>query len=345
MKKCAFLLLLLLLTGCGPHTVRQDKTVYAMDTVMTLTAYGDESVRHGEYTLPGYALVQAEEEILRLESLLSVSGENSDIAQLNRERVLNNFVGPKDTSQLIHRALDLAEMTGGDFDPTIYPLMELWGFSTKKYRVPTQAELDALLPTVDYRQVSEHNGRVTLPQDMGLDLGGIAKGYASERALDAMEEAGIKSAIISLGGNVAALGLKPDGSSWTVAIQDPTQEEGYIATLSLGEVRARVYAITSGGYERYFEQDGKTYHHILDPKTGVPAETDLLSVTIVSQDGTLADGLSTALFVKGFEDAVAFWREYHTQFGMVLVTEDGLFATEGLSVSSERTVNLLEVTP
>ena len=190
-------------------------------------------------------------------------------------------------------------------------------------------------------------GFLTVFQEVGnggIDLGGIAKGYTSERALSELEDAGVSSAIVSLGGNVGALGLKPDGSRWTVAIQDP-EGDGYIATLELGEDGEKIYAITSGGYQRYFEQDGTRYHHILDPKTGAPAETDLLSVTIVSQDGTLADGLSTALFVKGFDEAVEFWREYHTQFGMVLVTEDGLFATEELSVSSELTVQPLEVTP
>lgn len=343
-KAIALILLLCLFTGCGPHSVRQSKTVYAMDTVMTLTVYGDESVRRGAHTLPEYALVQAEEEILRLEELLSVSQENSDIAQLNREGVLDNSVGP-DAAQLICRALELAELSSGDFDPTIYPLTALWGFSTKEFHVPTQAELDALLPVVDYKQITQQNGRISMPRGMGLDLGGIAKGYTAERALDVIAETGIESAIISLGGNVGALSLKPDGSPWTVAIRDPAQEGSYIATLSLGGAYDRIYAITSGGYERYFEENGKTYHHILDPKTGTPAETDLLSVTIVSQDGTLADALSTALFVKGFDEAVRFWRANPGEFGMVLVTEDGLFATAGLDISSENPISTLEVTP
>lgn len=343
MKKClALLSLLTMLTGCGAHVVRESKTVYAMDTVMSLTVYGDESIQRGMYTLPEYALTGAEDRILQLEDRLSISRESSDIFQLNQN---GSLAGSEDTVKLIQSALDIAAMTDGDFDPTVYPLMELWGFPSKEYRVPSQTELDALLPHVDYTQVEMQGGKVYLPQDCKLDLGGIAKGYTSEQALVVMEEAGITSAIVSLGGNVGALGLKPDGSLWTVAIQNPSGDGNYIATLSLGEAEGKIYAITSGGYERYFTQDGNVYHHILDPKTGAPAETDLLSVTIVSPSGTLADALSTALFVKGFQGAVDFWREYHDQFEMVLVTEDGLFATSGLTVSSEQPIQTLEVTP
>lgn len=346
MKKCLTLLLLFsLLTGCGTHMIRQSKTVYAMDTVMTLTAYGDDSVQRGMYTLPEYALVNAEEQILRLEDRLSVSRTDSDIFQLNQNGYLTFASHLNDTTPLLETALEIADMTDGDFDPTVYPLMELWGFPSKEYRVPDQAELDALLSHVDYTQVKIQSGEISLPQGCKLDLGGIAKGYTSEQALAVMEESGVESAIVSLGGNVGALGLKPDGTPWTVAIQDPSGDSGYIATLSLGEAGGKIYAITSGGYERYFTQNGKVYHHILDPKTGAPADTDLLSVTIVSPSGTLADALSTALFVKGFQDAVAFWQKYHDQFEMVLVTGDGLFATDGLSITSEQPVQTLEVSP
>lgn len=324
MKKItALVLAVMILTGCqgpakpAPTPAKSEKTVYAMDTVMTLTAYGENGAD---------GLSRAEAEILRLEDLLSISKETSDIYRRNLDP---SAAISTETSGLLARAADITRITGGDFDPAVAPLMDLWGFRTKDYHVPSQTELNEALAHMG-------NG--------GIDLGGIAKGYTSERALSELEDAGVSSAIVSLGGNVGALGLKPDGSRWTVAIQDP-EGDGYIATLELGEDGEKIYAITSGGYQRYFEQDGTRYHHILDPKTGAPAETDLLSVTIVSQDGTLADGLSTALFVKGFDEAVEFWREYHTQFGMVLVTEDGLFATEELSVSSELTVQPLEVTP
>ena len=175
-----------------------------------------------------------------------------------------------------------------------------------------------------------------------MDLGGIAKGYTAQRVLSVLETAGVDSAVISLGGNVGTLGRKPDGSLWTVAVEDPAQSGEYLATLSLD---GGYYAITSGAYQRYFEENGVRYHHIIDPKTGAPADTDLQSVTIVSQDGTQADALSTALFVKGFDEAVAFWRAHADAFEMVLVTDTELYATSGLTISSQRTVHTLEVEP
>ena len=330
----ALCLVLLLLTGCGAPK-RESKTVYAMDTVMTLTVYGDPAETGG-------ALRAAGDEITRLDALLSVSDERSDIYGLNQK---HGGAVSEETYTLVQRALDIAAMTEGDYDPTVYPLMELWGFRSGAYRVPTQSELTALLPKVGYEQV-KLEPEISLPEGAGIDLGGIAKGYTSEKVLEVLSGAGVDSAIVSLGGNVGTLGLKPDGSPWTVAIRDPDgQESSYIATLRLGQAEGCAYAITSGGYERYFEQDGRVYHHILDPTTGYPAASSLESVTIVSRDGTLADALSTALFVKGFDGAVAFWRQHPETFEMVLVTEDGIYATDGLEVSAEQTVHVLEVVP
>ena len=155
-----------------------------------------------------------------------------------------------------------------------------------------------------------------------------------------MSAEGVESAIISLGGNVGTLGLKPDGSEWTVAIENPDKSGDYLGTISLG---AGYYAITSGAYERYFEQNGKRYHHILDPKTGYPAECGLESVTIVSQDGTLADALSTALFVKGVDEAADFWRAHQAEFDMILYDGEALYVTPGLALDTVLPVK--EVTP
>lgn len=320
-----------LLAGCGSTAAEYQKstrTVYAMDTVMTLTAYapetGPEAAEMG--------LEEAEGELHRLDDLLSISKTSSDIYRLNQDP---SAAISEETAQLIDRANEVSRLTDGDYDPKVAPLMELWGFRSGAYHVPSQAELEEALGKVEENR----------SEPGGIDLGGIAKGYASEQALSVIEAAGVSSAILSLGGNVGTLGLKPDGSQWTVAIQDPEQQKDYIATLSLGADGEKFYAITSGGYQRFFEENGQRYHHILDPKTGAPAETDLLSVTIVSADGTLADGLSTALFVKGYDEAVQFWKNHSSEFGMVLVTEDGLFATEGLEISSEQPITTLEVQP
>lgn len=348
MRNCIPLLLVLaLLVGCTApwsDTQKQTCTVYAMDTVMSLTAYGDAAET---------ALDSAEQEIHRLDALLSVANTGSDIFRLNQDKTA--VVDPE-TGALLQRALELADFTGGDFDPTVYPLTVLWGFLSQDgnydYHVPTDQEREAVLQHVGYDKLlvdpittGEDAGtfQATLTDpEAGVDLGGIAKGYTAEQILEVMQAAGIESAVISLGGNVGTLGRKPDGSLWTVAVEDPEQSGEYLATLSLD---GGYYAITSGAYQRYFEMDGTRYHHILDPETGAPAETDLLSVTIVSKDGTQADALSTALFVKGLDEAVAFWQKHTDAFEMVLVTETRLYATSGLTISSQRTVHTLEVEP
>lgn len=336
MKKIlALCLLLLLLAGCGQNK-QTTETIFAMDTVMTLTIY--DSGAHADLVLS-----ESCAEIRRLEDMLSVTAPDSEIARLNQG---DAGALSSETRSLLRSAMEIAAGTDGAYDPTVYALMELWGFYDDDCSVPAEDALQEALAHTGYGSVSLKNGAITLPEGMGVDLGGIAKGCTSEKVLEVMAAEGVASAIVSLGGNVGALGLKPDGSMWTVAIRDPSgAESDYVATLSLGQAEGCVYAVTSGAYERYFEQDGVRYHHILDPKTGYPADSDLLSVTVVSQDGTLADALSTALFVKGFDGAVDFWRTHMDAFEMVLVKEDGIYATGGLTVSAETAVQTLEVTP
>ena len=287
-----------------------------MDTVMTLTAYGP----NGEA-----ALDQAAEEIRRLDALLSTGSARSEVSQLNRAGE-----GPlsEDTEALARRALELYEATGGAFDFTIYPLMELWGFPTGEYHVPTEEELAAVLPLVDASQVRLSGGRLALAPGQRIDFGGIAKGYTSDRVMEIFRENGVTSGVISLGGNVQVLGEKPDGSPWRIGIQDPEAPQG--TPLAVAEVQDRA-VVTSGGYERYFEENGRTYIHILDPRTGCPVEGELASVTVVSEDGALADALSTALYVMGREDAAAYWRSCGGTFDVVLLSREGeLFVSEGL---------------
>ena len=161
---------------------------------------------------------------------------------------------------------------------------------------------------------------------MEIDLGGIAKGYTSSRVIEIFREHGIKHGLVSLGGNVQTLGSKKGGKPWRVAIQDPESEMEYLGVLEIEDK----CVITSGGYERFFEQDGVRYHHIIDPRTGYPADSGLLSATIVSEDGTLADGLSTSLFIMGKEEAEKYWRAHPGTFDYILEDKDGvLYVTEG----------------
>ena len=287
--------------------------IFAMDTYMELTAYGKNAEE---------AVGAAKEEIERLDALLSTGNDKSEIGQLNK-----NEKGQisADTQYLLNRSI------------TIYPIMRAWGFTGEEHRIPSEEELQSLLQLVDASslQYDASTQTLTLPEGVEIDFGGIAKGYTSQRV------AQINSAILNLGGNVQLVGAKPDGSSWKVAIKSPDEQEEYLGVLSAQNKAI----ITSGGYERYFEENGRKYHHIIDPKTGMPAYNGLQSVTIVSEDGTLADGLSTALYVMGTESAVKFWQNHNDEFDAILYTDDGtLYVTEGIAdtFTSSHSITVLE---
>ena len=311
------LALLLFFTLCGCGAQRQTGEWFAMDTVMTAAVYGSAD-----------ALDAVEAETYRLDALLAAQKDDSEIAAVND----GAEVVSEETAALLRRALDIAAETGGAYDPTVYPLMRAWGFTDGNYRVPADAELDALLQTTGWTEVSVDGTTASLPEGFALDLGGIGKGYAAGRCKEILKAHGVTSALLSLGGNVSALGSKPDGTAWTVAIEDPDGGD-YLGTVQIADQ----CVVTSGGYQRYFEQDGVRYWHILDPETGKPARSGMKSVTIVSADDTLADALSTALFVMGPEQAADFWRVHRAEFGAVWLTDDGrLFVTEGLTLTTER---------
>jgi len=296
-----------------------------------MTAYGERAPD---------AIAAAEQEIYRLDELLSTGGPSSEITYINKNGGGNLS---EDTAVLIGEALRLYGETDGAFDLTVYPLMRLWGFPDQNYHVPSQEELNALMQIIgsDKLEFDEDAAYLSFARTgMSIDLGAIAKGYASERLMEIFRDYNIESALVSLGGNVQTLGTKPDGSKWSVGVQNPVNLSSNIGILQLSD-RA---AITSGGYQRYFKENGVTYHHILDPETGMPANSGLISVTIVSGDGTLADGLSTALFVMGTDDAISFWRQHSDMFDAVLVTDEGgILVTAGLEdcFSSDSEIELI----
>ena len=295
--------------------------VASMDTVITLTAYG--SAREE-------ALDLAEKEILRLNDLLSIGEEGSEVSVINRD---GGGTLSDDVRALVEESLALYESTDGAFDITVYPLMELWGFTSGNYRVPSDSEIAKVLETVDAGRLryDPDTHFLTLGEGQTIDLGGIAKGYASARIMDIFREAGVTSGLVSLGGNVQCLDAKPDGSAYRLGIRDPKgSSEEELALVITARNKA---VITSGGYERFFVDDetGATYQHIMDPKTGRPAETDLASVTIVTESGILGDGLSTALYIMGLDGAADYWRAHSGEFEAVLITGDGrILVTEGL---------------
>ena len=292
--------------GSALPAKESSRSFFAMDTYMTVRAYGaDEAL-----------LDEAEAWVGELEARISVTREESELYAINRtgEGRLS-----AEAAALLRGALSLCGETGGALDVTIYPVVRAWGFTTGEYRVPENEELQRLLRYVDYRLVRiSEDGEVSVPVGMQLDLGSIAKGYTGDMLCGLLRSGGVKSALLDLGGNIQAVGGKPDGSAWRVGIRDPIGD-GLLGVLP---VRDRA-VITSGGYERYFEDaDGNLWWHIMDPATGTPVRNGLISVTVVGESGLACDALSTALFVMGQDRAAAYWRE-HSDFEMILVTEDG----------------------
>ncbi len=323
------LLLAVLLGGCGPKETPQEKyqrQVFAMDTVMILTAYGETEAEAQA------ALDAAEEKLLALEADLDPENSGGSVYRVNAAPGQWMEVS-EDCLAIALTAREAAEATGGAMEPKIYPLTKLWGFTDANYYLPAQWEIDECLSEMrsSTLEIDKENSALRLSGGE-IAYGAVAKGYAAEAAIGAMEEAGADYAIVSLGGNVQSLGEhKPDGSLWQVAVTDPADPGDYLALLSLGEKAV----VTSGGYQRYFEYGGHTYIHILDPMTGWPVENGLSSVTVVCDDGVMADALSTSLFILGEQGALNY---YDTYGGceLVLVTEDDrVIVTPGLRDSLE----------
>ena len=333
-KLTALLLTLALLptlAACGEEgAAGETRTVYAMDTVMNLTVYGEKAAS---------ALENAEKELHTLdESVLSRTAEGSELFALNAangETV--SYAADDPLPQLIETALAISEATGGAFDPTLAPVLDAWGFTKDTRRVPPAEELAALLTHTGRGKVAlektAEGESVTLLDGAQLDLGGIAKGYAADLLRAQLEKEGVASAALDLGGDVFVMGKKSDGSDWRIAVKDPGDTESYLGIVAASDA----FIVTSGVYERYFEENGVRYHHILDPKTGCPAESGLVSVTVVCKNGAWADALSTACFVLGTDKALALRENLTAQgngFELILVTDDGrVLYTGGLAAA------------
>lgn len=319
MKRLFTWLLLLALTatlaGCGKK--EETLQIFAMDTVMDFYAVGEGAEE---------TLAEASREINRLESLLSRTRSGSDVYILNEQGQAR--VSPE-TEELLTLALQYTAETVGAFDVTIEPLVSAWGVHTETPRVLTADEIAALLPLVGSDHIHMNGAAVTLDAGCRIDLGAIAKGYASDVVARLYREHNIEGGWVSLGGNVYAHGIKEGGEHWSVAIRDPNDTAASAALLEL----SNEFAVTSGGYQRYFTaEDGTVYQHILNPATGAPAVSDLLSVTVVGKSGTMADAYSTALYVMGEEEAINFWRRSTGEFDVVLITTDHrIIYTPGLT--------------
>lgn len=311
----ASILICLLICGCSQNNMNEyTENIFAMDTVMDLKIYSENDE----------SLSEAKAEIRRIDALFDRGNENSDIYKINKNKSADVSA---ETADVIRAALSISDRTGGAFDITVAPVMDLWGFYGNEFNVPSDDELQSTLEGVGYEKIRLDNTNISIPENTGIDLGGIGKGYTSDRIAALLKNNGVKSAIISLGGNVHAIGKRNDGSEWTVGITDPHNKSQLIGKLKISDKAV----ITSGAYQRYFEQDGITYHHIIDTTTGKSADSGLASVTVIADSGMTADGLSTALFVMGLDKAIELWRNSE-DFDAVFVDDSGMiYVTEGIA--------------
>jgi thiamine biosynthesis lipoprotein len=298
LKKLSMVLsLMFALTSCAgtDNSTSESITTYALDTVITINLYdeGSEAI-----------FTRMTNRINEIEALMSKHIEGSEVDLINQNAGIKPVVVSEDTYKVIERAVLYAKLSKGSFDPTIGPIVDLWGIGTEEAKVPSADEITQILKYVDYEAIvlSENDRTVYLSQsDMSIDLGAIAKGFVADELVLLLKNEGIRKAIINLGGNVYAYGEKDNGDYWKIAIQTPYDQRN--VNFGFVEIKDQT-VVTSGPYERYFEKDGKTYHHIFDANTGYPIDGETVSVTIVTQSSMDADALSTLLFTMNQKDGL-----------------------------------------
>lgn len=302
-------LVLLLTGGCSAKTADEkvSKSSFAFDTAITITVYGteDETPINGCFDLCTY-----------YDTLFSAQNEDSEIYKLNHREISEVS---DETAELIRLGLQYSELSGGAFDIAVGSLTELWDFTSDNPTVPDADKIAEALKSVDYTSVTVDGNRVTFTNpDTKIDLGAVAKGYVADKLKAYLLANGVESAIINLGGNILCVGSKPDGTNFTVGIQYPFKSQSEsITTLQAADMSV----VTSGVYERYFEANGKFYHHILDPKTGYPFDNGLLSVSIIGPDSAECDCLSTTCFALGPDAGLALINQTEG-YEAVFVTDD-----------------------
>jgi thiamine biosynthesis lipoprotein len=281
-----------LLVACAP--VQESRPTFALGTVCKISLF--ENGKDDLYTT-------LFDRLAAIEAVMSANETSgiSELVQINQNAGIRPIAVSGELITVLQRALFFAEVTDGAFNPAVGPLVKLWNIGTEDARLPEESEIAAARSLANYRdiEIDEANQTVYLKREgMSLDLGGIAKGYAADELVAILKDAGVRRAVIDLGGNIYAHGSKTPKQKWRIGIQNPLAPRGeYLAV----EEAADKTLVTSGVYERFFEENGIRYHHILDPKTGFPADSGLLSVTVIAESSLDADALSTSLFVLGYE--------------------------------------------
>lgn len=303
----------------------KSETYFIFDTIVTIKVY-DPRVTAKNFE-------ELHDMMKDIDHKMSRTLEDSDISKINRAAGQEAVRISDETYYVIKTAMKYAEMSDGRFDPAIGSLVSLWGIGKEGAKVPPKEEIEKYCKTSDYHKVKLHDEDKSVKLEeagMNLDLGAIAKGYIADRIADYLTAHDFHSAIIDLGGNIFALGKKTENQLWTVGIQDPAETRGN----QIGNIKVDNQTIvTSGIYERYFIEDGKHYHHILDPDTGYPVENNLSSVTILTDKSIDADALSTTTFALGLEKGLDFIEKLNGVEAVFITKDKKVYTTSGMNLN------------
>lgn len=290
-----------------------------MNTVVEITIYDKNSQK---------LVKELFNEIQTMENKYSRYIAGSEISKVNENPGIPISVS-EDTFSLVEQSLYFSTISNGLFDISIGPLVDLWDINSETPKVPLQSEIDSAKERVDYRNISidTDNRTISVAEGISLDTGAVAKGFITDNLVSILRQKKVESALLNLGGNLYLHGLKPDGSFWTVGIRNPFGLQGdYIATVSLKDMSI----VTSGIYERFFEKDGKRYHHIINPKTGYPEDNELASVSILSPSSTKCDGLSTACFLLGLNDGMELIEKLDDVEAIMITKDKEVYLSSGI---------------
>lgn len=298
-KKTIFIILILFALGISYFFFKisqnelynlNSKTEFVLGSTFKISIYGKDSDR----------LIQESIEIVNeIDNKMSLNNSESEINKINNNAGIEFSKVSDDTFYVVSKAVEYGDISKGYFDISIAPLVNLWGITSDSPQVPSESEINQALSLINYKDIEFEENKIKLKREkMGIDLGGIAKGFAADKVYNHLNENGVKSAIIDVGGNISLLGTRPDGSEYTIGIQNPFESRGnHFATVKIADKTI----VTSGKYERFFTYENKDYHHILSPFDGYPIENNIESVTIISENSLEADALSTTVLLLGTE--------------------------------------------
>jgi FAD:protein FMN transferase len=323
----AGLIVPVILLGCTSSQKIYKRTQLLMGTTVEITAVaGDEETADA-------AMTAAFGEIRRIENLLSTYKDTSELSRVNQSAGRSPVEVSSEVLDVVEESLRVSDLTGGGFNIALGPAIALWGI-TEGAPIPTDDQLEAVRPLVDYTEIGLVPSKRTIflpKKGMRLDVGGIGKGYAADRAAAIMETRGVHNGIIAVAGDIKTFGLKPDGSPWRIAVRHPRREDRPLGEITLGEEAVS----TSGDYERFYIRDGRRYHHILDPRTLRPSDRSE-SVTIIAREAILTDALATGIFVMGPEKGMALIERLPGVEGVIVDAKGGVFVSSGLKSRFKR---------